>query len=45
MSYLSSRQVNPGYIKHYSVADLIKKAKAILGDTPLDEATKSKYGL
>ena len=44
-SYLSSRQVNPGYIKHYSVDDLIEKAKAILGDTPLDEATKSKYGL
>ena len=44
-SYLSYRQVAPGYIKHYSVADLIEKAKAILGKTPLDEATKSKYGL
>ena len=44
-SYLSSRQVTPGYIKHYSVNDLIEKAKLILGDTPLDEATKSKYGL
>lgn len=44
-SYLASSQVKPGYIKHYSVTDLIEKAKALLGDTPLDEATKSKYGL
>jgi hypothetical protein len=44
-SYRSSREVLPGYIKHYSVEDLVEKAKRILGDTPLDEATKSKYGL
>ena len=44
-SYRGSRNVLPGYIKHYSVEDLVEKAKRILGDTPLDEATKSKYGL
>jgi hypothetical protein len=44
-SYRGSRDVHPGYIKHYSVEDLVEKAKRILGDTPLDEATKSKYGL
>ena len=44
-SYRGSRNVFPGYIKHYSVEDLVEKAKRILGDTPLDEATKSKYGL
>ena len=43
--YRGSRDVHPGYIKHYSVEDLVEKAKRILGDTPLDEATKSKYGL
>ncbi|MBQ5519972.1 MAG: toll/interleukin-1 receptor domain-containing protein, partial [Clostridiales bacterium] len=40
-SYRGSRNVLPGYIKHYSVEDLVEKAKRILGDTPLDEATKS----
>lgn len=44
-SYRGSRNVLPGYIKHYSVENLVEKAKRILGDTPLDEATKSKYGL
>lgn len=44
-SYRGSRNVLPGYIKHYRVEDLVAKAKRILGDTPLDEATKSKYGL
>ena len=44
-SYRGSRDVHPGYIKHYSVQELVEKAKRILGDTPLDEATKSKYGL
>jgi hypothetical protein len=44
-SYLGSSEVVPGYIKHYSVKDLIAKAKGLIGDTPLDDATKSKYGL
>ena len=44
-SYLGSSEVIPGYIKHYSVKDLIEKAKGLIGDTPLDDATKSKYGL
>ena len=44
-SYFSTRQVVPGYVKHYTVSELVEKAKRILGDTPLDEATKSKYGL
>ena len=44
-SYLGSSMVRPGYFQRYSVNDLIEKAKGLLGDTPLDDATKSKYGL
>ena len=44
-SFYNSYEVKPGYVKHYTVEELIEKAKRILNDAPLDEATKSKYGL
>ena len=44
-SYLSTYNIKPGYVKHYTVEELIEKGKRILNDAALDEATKSKYGL
>ena len=44
-SYLSTYNIKPGYVKHYTVEELIEKGKRILNNAPLDEATKSKYGL
>ena len=44
-SYLSTYDIKPGYVKHYTVEELIEKGKRILNDAALDEATRSKYGL
>ena len=44
-SFIYSTDCIPGYIKHYSLEDLIAKANKFLGDHQLDETTKIKYGL
>lgn len=44
-SYVFSTECTPGYIKHYTLADLIEKAKRYLHGHELDEVTKTKYGL
>ena len=44
-SYFISSECTPGYIKHYTLADLIEKAKRYLHGHELDEVTKTKYGL
>ena len=44
-SYTASSIVTVGYVRRYSVEDLIEKGKIILQNNPLDDATRTKYGL
>lgn len=44
-SFIDDSDTTPGYIKHYTVEDLIEKAKRFLNGLELDDVTKSKYGL
>ena len=44
-SFQVSSQCYVGYFKHYSLEDLVAKAKRFLGDREMDEVTKKKYGL
>ena len=42
---LSSSECMPGYFRHYSLEELIKKAERYLDGQELDDATKTRYGL
>lgn len=44
-SYTTVHDCSIGYIKHYSVEELIEKAEEYLGGQEIDEDTKTKYGL
>ena len=44
-SYQVSTDCTPGYIKHYTLDELIEKAKTLLNGQELSDAVKSKYGL
>ncbi len=44
-SFLYSGSTTPGYIRHYTVGELIDKAERYLDGQELDDVTKSKYGL
>ena len=44
-SYIYSGSTLPGYIRHYTVGELIDKAERYLDGQELDDVTKSKYGL
>lgn len=44
-SFVDDDHTTPGYIKHYTVSELIEKAKRYLNGQELDEDTKRKYGL
>ncbi|MCR4670133.1 MAG: TIR domain-containing protein [Saccharofermentans sp.] len=44
-SYETSTKVHVGYFKHYTLQDLIDKAKAILKDEPIPEVMRAEYGI
>ena len=44
-SFLSSSECKPGYIKHYTVEELIEKAHNYLGDQEVPDELKNKYGI
>lgn len=44
-SYKSQSECTMGYFKHYSLNDLIEKAKTYLNGHEIDDYTKRKYGL
>ena len=44
-SYLNDYETTPGYIKHYTLNDLIEKARRYLGNQEIADITKYKYGL
>ena len=44
-SYHVSTDCELGYIRRYTISDLIKKAERYLNGHELDDVTKSKYGL
>ncbi len=44
-AYISDYETTPGYIKHYTLNDLIEKARRYLGNQEIDDVTKYKYGL
>ena len=44
-SYLLSRECKPGYIKHYTIDDLIEKAYNYLGGQEVTDELKNKYGI
>lgn len=44
-SYLLSRECKPGYIKHYTIDDLIEKAHNYLGGQEVTDELKNKYGI
>ena len=44
-SYLDDYETTPGYIRHYTLSDLIEKAYRYLGNHEIDDVTKYKYGL
>ena len=44
-SFQTSSQCYVGFFKHYTMEDLVAKAKRFLGKREMDEVTKMKYGL
>ena len=44
-SYKDSEECEVGYFRHYSLDDLIKKARDFLQGTEMSEATKTEYGI
>ena len=44
-SFVSERECKPGYIKHYTVDELIEKAHNYLGDQEVPAELKNKYGI
>ena len=44
-SYIYGKDSKPGYIKHYTLDELIDKAERYLGGQELDDITKTRYGL
>ena len=44
-SYTNTKDYHIGYFRHYTLSDLIDKAKGILGGAELSEELKSQYGI
>lgn len=44
-SFIDNDYATAGYIKHYTLNDLIEKAKRYLGNHEIDDITRYKYGL
>lgn len=44
-SFVTSSECSPGYIKHYTVDELIEKAHNYLGDQEVPAELKNKYGI
>ena len=44
-SYMLSTECTPGYIKHYTIDELIEKAYNYLGGQEVTEELKNKYGI
>jgi hypothetical protein len=42
---VSERECKPGYIKHYTVDELIEKAHNYLGNQEVPAELKNKYGI
>ena len=44
-SYLNISEISVGYFPHYTLEELIEKARELCGDAELSEEMKSKYGV
>ncbi|MBR2597682.1 MAG: TIR domain-containing protein [Clostridiales bacterium] len=44
-SFVSERECKPGYIKHYTIDELIEKAHNYLGNQEVPAELKNKYGI